>query len=198
MAPPAATICSKLSSTSSVLRPRRCSTSRSSGGSFPTSTPSATVIADGTRFGSATASSAMKKTPSGNVSSSSAASCSARRVLPVPPGPVRVRRRVLARRRRAPSISSRPTNVVGWTGRLFGLPSRVRKLGKDAGRPGTTAWNRRSGRVRSFSRCSPRSRSSTPSGSDDAASARAASDTRIWPPCPAAVMRATWWRVRPT
>ena len=52
----------------------------------------------------------------------------ASRVLPMPPGPVSVTRRTSGRRSspvRAATVSSRPTNAVGWSGRLFGRASSV-------------------------------------------------------------------------
>ncbi len=53
-----------------------------------------------------------------------AASCRASRVLPLPPGPVRVSRRL---RSRCPfksrSSCSRPMKLVSWRGRLSGIPS---------------------------------------------------------------------------
>ena len=65
-----------------------------------------------------------------------AASCSDSRVLPVPPGPVSVRSRVVASSSAASASSaSRPTNVVSWVGRLFGRASSVRSGGKSDGRP---------------------------------------------------------------
>src|SRR5437762_9170439 len=88
-----------------------------------------------------------KNTLSRNSSSISAPSCRASLVLPVPPGPVSVRSRVPASSRRAVSISVRPTKVVGSTGRLFGRASSMRRAGKELGRPGITAWKRRSGWV---------------------------------------------------
>jgi hypothetical protein len=66
--------------------------------------------------GSVAAARATKKTPSGNSSSASAAACRARRVLPIPPGPVRVTNLVASRPSRPPIASSsrsRPSNGVG-------------------------------------------------------------------------------------
>ena len=107
---------------------------------------------------------ATKKTPSGKSSAARAASWSDSRVLPVPPGPVRVSSRVVASRPAASSSSaSRPTNVVSCVGRLFGRASSVRSGGNSTGSPSATTWKMRTGAPRSLSRCSPRSRSVTPS-----------------------------------
>jgi hypothetical protein len=68
------------------------------------------------------AASSTSQAPPGYPSSTSAASLSARRVLPAPPGPVRVTRRDLrSRRRRSEIWCSRPTNELSWAGRLFGV-----------------------------------------------------------------------------
>ena len=61
------------------------------------------------------------------------------------------------------SSASRPTNVVSWVGRLFGRASSDRRAGKSAGSPSALTWTSRTGARRSLSRCSPRSRSVTPS-----------------------------------
>ena len=104
-----------------------------------------------------------KKTPSVNRSIWSAAARSASRVLPVPPGPVSVTSRTSASSRRsriACELARRGRRTPdAAVGRLFGRRSRVASGGNSAGRPGRTSWKRRSGRPRSFSRCSPRSRS---------------------------------------
>ena len=73
-------------------------------------------------------SSATKKTPSSNSSKSSAPTCKPRRVLPMPPAPVRVSTLTPSAHKRlhtSPSSRSRPTSGVGWAGRLFILASRV-------------------------------------------------------------------------
>ena len=122
------------------------------------------AIRGATSIGSRIGSSGTKKTPSGKSSDDRAASWSESRVLPVPPGPVRVSSRVGASSRAAASSSaSRPTNVVSWVGRLFGRASSERSGGKSDGRPSATTWTMRTGALRSLSRCSPRSRSVTPS-----------------------------------
>ena len=99
-------------------------------------------MADATRAGSVMGASATKKTPSSNSSKSSAATCKPRRVLPMPPGPVRVSRRTSSSRKRprtSLSSRSRPTSGVGWAGRLFILASRVFKGGKLVGNPGESS-----------------------------------------------------------
>ena len=62
--------------------------------------PSAPMMAEGTSSGSCSGASGTKKTPSGKSSSSSAATCKARRVLPTPPGPVKVSSRTSSCRSR--------------------------------------------------------------------------------------------------
>ena len=162
----AATTCSKLSRTSR----RRLSRSQSPSNSWIgrpvlSATPSALAIRGATSIGSRIGSSGTKKTPSGKSSDDRAASWSDSRVLPVPPGPVSVSSRVPASSRAAVSSSaSRPTKVVSWVGRLFG-PGVQRAQRREVGgqavgdRPGRC----RTGALRSLSRCSPRSRSVTPS-----------------------------------
>jgi hypothetical protein len=87
--------------------------------------------------GSVTAASSKNQTPLGNSSARSAATSTARRVLPTPPAPVSVTRRCA---RSAASISaisdSRPTKLVAAGRRFPRLGSRVRKGGKSSGRPG--------------------------------------------------------------
>ena len=79
---------------------------------------------------------ATKYTPSGYRSAASAATWRARRVLPVPPGPVRVTSRLAASSSSTSATSRwRPRNEVSWSGRLFGVASRVRGGGKSAGSP---------------------------------------------------------------
>ena len=98
-----------------------------------------------------------------------------------------------------PARARAPRSVVSWVGRLFGTASSVRSGGNSAGRPSITSSYRCSGRERSFSRCSPRSRRLTPVGQSRLAPARGSADeTSTWPPCPAAAMRATRWTSMPT
>ena len=125
-------------------------------GSSPT--PIARAIAGMTRSVSATLPSGTNHAPSGYSSARLAATWSARRVLPVPPGPVSVTSRVLARSARISSSSrSRPTNDVSSIGRLLGRASSERIGGKSAGRPSITSCAIRSGR-RSLSRWAPSDR----------------------------------------
>ena len=134
-----------------------------------------------------------RNTPSGNRSTWSAAACSANLVFPVPPGPVSVTSRVdgsSSSARTSAICARRPRNDVICVGRLFTTRSRVARRGKRSGRPGATSWKICSVEPRSFRRCSPRSRSSTPSGNRAATTACTAWDTRTCPPCPAAMIRA--------
>ena len=108
----AASSCSKLSRTSSSRRSEPSSVTVSP-------VPSARAIVGTTRSGSRSACSGTQTTPSGKCSTASAASWSARRVFPEPPGPVRVTSRCARRRPPASwSSSSRPISGVGGTGRF--------------------------------------------------------------------------------
>ena len=128
-----------------------------------------------------------------------AASWSDSRVLPVPPGPVSVSSRVVASRPAAASSSaSRPMNVVSWVGRLFGRASSDRRAGKSAGRPAAMTWTIRTGALRSLSRCSPRSRSVTPSTGRSTSWSRTRLEARIWPPWARAAIRAARLMPSPT
>ena len=98
----------------------------------------------------------------------------------------------------ASSSASRPTNVVSWVGRLFGRASSDRSGGKSAGRPSATTWTMRTGALRSLSRCSPRSRSVTPSTGWSTSWSRIRPDARIWPPWATAAIRAARLMPRPT
>ena len=100
-------------------------------------TPSAAATSCGTSAGSVSGASSTSQTPSGYVSSTSAATCSARRVLPAPPVPTSVSKDVAASSRLTSAIScSRPTKLVSWRGRLFGSTSSERSGGNSAGRSG--------------------------------------------------------------
>ena len=132
-----------------------------------------------------------KNVPSGNSVAAACASSMAKRVLPMPPGPVTVNRRAVVSSRRASASSrSRPTNVVSETGRLFGRASTVRRAGKSAARPSMTSWLRRSGSGKSRRRKAPRSRQVTPPGRESPTRPRVAAETTTWPPWPAAAIRA--------
>ena len=93
-------------------------------------TPNAPATTSGTAAGSPTGANSTSHTPSGNSAASSAATCTARRVLPTPPTPVRVTSRC-ARTCSASSFTStsRPTKLVTCTGRLPGTASIVRNGG---------------------------------------------------------------------
>ena len=98
--------------------------------------PNVVAILDATRPGSRTGSSGHEPVPSAYSWATLAASCSDRRVLPVPPGPVSVSRRVVASSSAPPASSaSRPTKLVSCVGRLFGRLSSERIGGKSAWRP---------------------------------------------------------------
>ena len=86
------------------------------------------------RSGLVIGSRATKYTPPAYRSAASAATWRASRVLPVPPGPVRVTSRLLASSSRTSATSRwRPRNEVSWSGRLFGVASRVRGGGNSVG-----------------------------------------------------------------
>ena len=186
------TSCSRLSSTSNTSRSARCRRrplARSRPGASRTlSTP---AIAEVTSVGSVSGLRSTKNTPSGNRSSCLEAVSSASLVFPVPPGPVSVSSRVSPRSRSmSPIARARPTNEVRRGRRLVLWAPRVRNAGKSALRPSITRSCSRSGCSRPFRSCSPRSRNVTPSGTSPATRTRVASDITIWPPWPAAAIRA--------
>ena len=121
----ASSTCSKLSS-SSRRRRRRRSSSRAcrTGRSQPSSRiPSVAAIVGTTRAGSLTGARSTKNVPSANSPDNAAATSSARRVFPVPPGPVTVSSRVVASNAVTSATSdSRPTKEVSCAGRLDGVP----------------------------------------------------------------------------
>ena len=155
---------------------------RSIGGRWGASRPSDAAIAEATRSASVTGASGTNQAPSGYRSTQSLARASESRVLPVPPGPVSVRSRVRSSSVAALSTSARPTKVVSCGGRLLGVRSSVRKAGNVVSRPAASTWYSRSGRAKSLSRCSPRSRSAMPAPGSPATD-RVASVTITWPPC---------------
>ena len=118
-----------------------------------------------------------------------------------PPAPVSVTSRADSTSARTSATSrSRPMNADSWTGRLFGsagLPSE-RSGGNSACRPAACSWKIRSGRPRSFSRCTPRSASAAPGGSQSRTSTAAASDTSTCPPQATAATRAARCTSSPT
>jgi hypothetical protein len=84
--------CSKLSITNRRSRSPSASKRLSRSGRRPRSwTPTAAATAAGTSAGSRTGASSTKATPSATVAAISVATARASRVLPTPPGPVRVR-----------------------------------------------------------------------------------------------------------
>src|SRR5215208_2456292 len=114
--------CSQLSRTRSRSLVSRCARSTSLAGRPGASrTPTAEATACGTRSGSESGASSTHHTPSSKQSTISVASTRAKRVLPEPPAPVRVSRRVLsANTPLSSAISrSRPTKLVSCRGRLF-------------------------------------------------------------------------------
>jgi len=78
--------------------------------------------------------------PSTNRGATSAATCIASRVLPTPPTPVTVTRRVSRSAATSEATSSsRPTNEVSCTDRFPGTASSVRKGGNVVSRPGASS-----------------------------------------------------------
>ncbi len=190
--------CSQLSKMSSARRPSSALTSAVVAPSGPGLSRRVDAAASGTSDASSRVENSTNQTPSGYWSTRCAPSSSASRVFPTPPGPVRVSSDVDATRSSASAISaSRPTNVDSWRGRLFGRVSSDRTGGKSVSRPSATTWYSRTAAARSLSRCSPRSRNDTPSGTPVPMSARAASETRTCPPCPAEQIRAARWTSMP-
>jgi hypothetical protein len=116
----AGSTCSKLSSRSSRRRLRRAISSFSTSGASPVSrTPSAAAMAFTTSSGSCTGARSTNTTPPGKRSATRSAASIARRLLPIPPGPVRVIRRLSSSRSiRATSRTSlsRPMSWVSGCG----------------------------------------------------------------------------------
>ena len=179
--------CSKLSSTSRTCRSRRRSASasrieRAGTSPTPTARPSARIRPSASRA----ADTSTNETPSRNRVRLVArrpgwpgSSCRSR------PGPSASAAgspdpRGSARPPRA-RPAGRRTPCVG-IGRLAAPWSMVISGGKVDSRSGWTSWNTRSGRPRSLSRNSPRSRRLAPAGRPSAQSAAAAADSRTWPP----------------
>ena len=189
---PASATCSKLSTTWRSSRWRRWSLTPSRiGRPAASGTPSALATTAGTSAGSVTGERSTKQEPSRNWGSSAAATRRASRDFPDPPGPVRVSRRDRPRSRSTSAISSsRPTNEVSCSGRLFGLASSVRGAGKSEARPSMTSSWRRSGSSMPRRRCTPRSRREAPAGRACSTSPRVASDTITCPPWAASPIRA--------
>jgi hypothetical protein len=199
-APATPVTCSRLSNTGSQRSSPSCSARASSGARVPArSAPTARAIPATTCSGRVTAARATNTMPAAKRSPRPSATATARRVLPTPPGPLKVTSRARSSSPPTSAISSwRPTNEVSCTGRVFRLASRVRGGGKSASSPSTTSSCRRSGAAMSLSRCAPRSRTETPSGRARATSPRVASETRTCPPWPAAAIRAARFTSSPT
>ena len=97
------------------------------------SRPSAVATVAGTRSGSDSGASSMAQTPSANLGSRCRATSKPRRVLPIPPAPVRVTRRWAAVRPRISSNStSRPISSETGSGRFVGGRDAA---GRRRGRP---------------------------------------------------------------
>ena len=180
------TTCSQLSSSTSRLRGPTASTSVSSRGRPGSSAMSSTLATvTATRSASCSGARSANHTPSPEPSAIPAATWSASRVLPAPPGPVSVTRRELAiRRRTSASSASRPMKLDTCTGRLFsslGLSSDF-SAGKAAARPSASSWKICSGRPRSFSRCRPRSLSEAPAGIESRSKAAVVAESTTCPP----------------
>ena len=122
----ASTRCSQLSNKSSARRACRKSAKVSFRGRLVCSrTFNTAATAAGNRCASPNPPSSTSQTPSGKRSKSPAATSKARRVLPVPPGPVSVTRRNWSNRARTAAISAwRPMKLLNKTGRLFGALER--------------------------------------------------------------------------
>ena len=133
--------CSKLSSTSSISFPLKYLWSVPRGDLPPASlNPRVREMAVTTRPASPNGASATKAAPLGKCSAALRTTSRARRVLPTPPGPASVSRRVSRRRRMSLAASasrSRPRSGVGGVGRVEGVGAVVE--GAAAARPGTHA-----------------------------------------------------------
>ena len=137
-------------------------------------TPNASRIVAATSAPSSSAASDANHTPSVNSDAESAATCSASRDLPTPPGPVSVTSRSLVTSPASSFTSSvRPTKLVRCTGRLPGSSSSVRSGGNSPVPSCSTSI----GLPRSRKRCSPRLRT-TRSGTSSAVTA----DNNTCPP----------------
>jgi hypothetical protein len=186
--------CSTLSKTKRRrLSPNQCASASRRSSPPPSRTPTAAATTGRIICGSLTVPSRTSQTPSSKSSTRLAAACSARWVLPTPPGPTRVTSRAPSETNRSAieeSSSSRPRSAVASVGRLVGWPSSVFSGGKSLGRQARTSWVISSGSRRSRNRCRPRSRSVTESGRDVLTACRIASDRSTCPPCPDAMSRA--------
>ena len=146
--------CSRLSRTRSSLFSRRNSPTASSSDALLSATSKVWAIAAASNRGSRTAARSTKTAPSRSSCPSSSAAASARRVLPVPPGPVRVTSRTSSRRSSAviaATSSRRPRSGVGGAG----SSTRARSGSSGAVREGSCrkirrsrSWSWGSGRLR--------------------------------------------------
>ena len=193
-------ICSRLSRTNSSSRSRIQSASTvPTGRPASSGTASVEATAEATSPPSLIVASGTKKAPSRKPSARRDAARSARRVLPAPPGPVRVISLRSARSSARPSSStSRPTKVVASGGRCARRTSSARSGGNAAGSPRISSCQSASGSGRSFSRYDPSGRRRTPSGRVPTTRLRVESEMSTCPPCPAAAMRAARLTSRPT
>ena len=145
--------CKKATSVSAIVCPD-CSRSRS-----------AVASALGRRSGSRTGAMSTNHTPFVKRSTPSAAACRASRVLPLPPEPESVSKRVRDSNCLISASSvSRPIKLVSCSGRLWANALNERRSGNSLGSPGSRYWKICSGRTRSLSRCSPRSTRSAVKG----------------------------------
>ncbi len=149
--------------------------------------PNADATASGTAAGSPTGANSTNHTPSPKSGTNSAATWTARRVLPTPPTPVNVTNRCCAHQLqpvRPPRRHAR-RNSSSARGRFPGTASTVRNGGNVAARPSARTWNRCSTPDRSRSRCSPRSTRSTPADAARPSTRSPGSGRRARPPSPA-------------
>ena len=131
----------------------------------------------------------------------SAATWRPRRVFPDPPGPVSVNRRTSGRRAagdrcrtsRLPADQRRRLEQEGW---WAGSPASA--MVGIVRHPAITSCESRCGLVRSLRRCSPRSRSATPTGSSSSTNSRVVGESSVWPPWAAAEIRAARGTSSPT
>ncbi len=141
-----------------------------------------------------------KQTSSSELASWLVAASSASLVLPMPPGPTIVTSRVsglVMSSSNAANSSSRPMKCVRDAGRFERRDLRLLSGGKVLGSCREVSWKTCSGRGKSLTRCLPRSRSSASGGNVSRMMPCVTSDSRIWPPCPAASSRAARLTVGP-
>ena len=135
---PAVTTCSKLSRTRSRRLSARTSIRRSRSDSVPMSrSPSAPAMVSRTRLGLAIGARLTKATPSGKSSTTSVAAAIARRVLPTPPGPVKVSRRTPGSRSSVTTAASSWSRAIKRvSGRGRGVPPPSTESAISDGREG--------------------------------------------------------------